>query len=271
MSLVLTVSSREKEIPERIKASIRSLLTECLAHEAITAKEQKAIATAMANTRDWDTWSVVVRVNAGFAAKNSLMIIQKLLQDSSIPEEQLGAVSALRVLLQSVAPPSDFAGQVVCAIGADMMAVFQSYGTLTVSKEAQSHQTTACAECMVKIVLFAYQQFAADSESSDATEMATFLGVLFQSFISVLRFNGLPNHPPPQAGSDPVVGRMCAQAITHIARTSHDAVALQIQHGQLIRASLSCFGVCGEMSGYATASAVQAPAKKKLNLKSFKK
>jgi hypothetical protein len=196
------------------------------------------------------------------------MIIQRLLQDSSIPDQQLGAVSALRALLQSVVPPSDFAGRVVCAVGAEILSVFQSYGTLNVSKEAQAYRTTACAECM-KIVLFTNQQFAAD-DSSGENEIATFLVVLFQSFISVLRFNGLPNHPPPQAGSDPAIGRMCAQAITHIARTTplpfKSSMAGLSEHD---RAVLE-FAVRAEMSGYATAAA-QAPVKKKLNLKSFKK
>ena len=270
VSLVLTVSAREKEmIPDSIKTAIQALLRECLSNNSLTTKEQCAIATEMANARDWGTWSVVVQANDGISARNSLLVIQRILQDSSLPNQQLGLLAALRVLLQHVTP-SDFAGRVVCAIGAEIITVFQSYGTLSVAlpaKEAETHRTAACADCM-KIVLLAYQQFS--SGACDDDEMATFLVVVFQSFISVIRYNGLPNHPLPQAASDPAVGRMCAQAITHIARTTplpfKSSMSKLSEHNRTVLE----FAVRAEMSGYVTAAA-QAPVKKKLNLKSFKK
>ena len=113
--------------------------------------------------------------------------------------------------------------------------------------------------------MVAYQQYVSDVGEE---EINGFLLIMFDTLIKTLRFNGLPNHPPPQAGSDPTIGRMCAQAILHVARTT--AVAFKACVGSMAdhdRAVLE-FAVRAEMSGYATAAS--APAKKKLNLKSFK-
>jgi hypothetical protein len=266
VSLVLTLSSKEKTIPEVVKTAVRCLLSECLGHEAITLKEQSSIALVMARAREWDSWSVIIRVNDGVAAKSSFSIVQSVLLDASRPDEQLAAVAALKGLLQNIAPPSALVGRVVCAIGAEILAVFQAYGTLNVLKEAHSYRTTACADCM-KIALIACQQLGSDALEA---EMTGFLVVLFQSFIAVLRFNGLPNHPPPQPNADPAIGRMCAQAITHVARTApvpfKSSMAGLADHERVVLE----FAVRAEMSGYVNAAA-QAPAKKKLSLKGFKK
>ena len=120
----------------------------------------------------------------------------------------------------------------------------------------------------MKIALASYKQYSADFPEEDMTE---FLAALFEVFIDVLRFNGLPNPPPPQGAlSDPSIGRMCAQAITHVARTTpvpfKSSMGCMSEHDRVILE----FAVRGEMSGYAVASA-PVPVKKKLSLKGFKK
>ena len=152
-----------------------------------------------------------------------------------------------------------------------IFSIFQAYGTLSnPSVELQSRRAAACADCM-KIALASYQQFSTDFSEEDTTE---FLIVLFEVFIAVLRFNGLPNHPPPRGTlSDPSIGRMCAQAITHVARTTPVPFKASMSSGMSDhdRAVLE-FAVRGEMSGYAVATApAPAPVKKKLSLKGFKK
>lgn len=111
------------------------------------------------------------------------------------------------------------------------------------------------------------QQFTCECSED---EVAKFLNVLFETFIAILRFNGLPNHPAPQGSlSDPSIGRMCAQAITHVARTTPAPFkACLSEMSEHDRAVLE-FAVRADMSGYAAAAA--APAKKKLSLKGFKK
>jgi hypothetical protein len=265
LNLVFTACGKEN--PENVIASTQFLLKECLKHKSITLKDTSSFASIMANARNFANWSVIVQATEGIAAKQSLDIVQGVLVDSRLPDQQVEAVAAIRGLLQTAQPP--VIGRVSCAVGAEILAVFEMYGTLAVPKESHSKRTTVCADCM-KIALAAFQQFASDDGVSDDV-VANFLVAMFLAFISVVRFNGLPNHPLPQGGlSDPAVGRMCAQAMVHVARVApapfKTSVTLMPEQD---RAVLE-FAVRAEMSGYANAS-TQAPVKKKLNLKGFKK
>jgi hypothetical protein len=265
--LVMSLSGREEKIPEKVRVASQELLKQCMTHEAVTVAEHSAVAWALAKSRDWVTWSVVVKVKDGIAAQKSLVEVENALLNPSYTGEQLTALAAVRCLIQSSPPPCVLAGRIIAAVGAETLSVFQAYGTLaTNTNEIQSLRVTACTDCM-KIVLAAYQQFTADCTDEEVSE---YLGVLFRVFIAVLRFNGLPNHPLPHGAlSDPSIGRMCAQAITHIARTTpipfKSCMAVMSDHD---RAVLE-FAVRGEMSGYAAAPAA-APTKKKLSLKGFK-
>jgi hypothetical protein len=268
ISLVMSLSSREEIAPEKVKLAYQELLKQCVKHEAVSIAEHSSIAVSLAEARDWTTWSTVVKVKDGVAAEKSLGEMERALLNPSYSGEQLIALSAVRNLVQSAPPPSSLVGRIVSALGGEILSVFQGYGTLTSnSAEIQSQRVTACADCM-KVVLAAYHQFAADCAEEEISE---FLIVLFEAFIAVLRFNGLPNHPPPQGPlSDPSIGRMCAQAITHVARTTpmpfKSCMGAMSEHNRTVLE----FAVRAEMSGYATGSA-PAPAKKKLNLKGFKK
>jgi hypothetical protein len=263
VALIIAMASNS-EAPSSVKTAIRSLLKGCLLHQGIGVKEKSSIAAALARAGDWDAWSVVARLDEGAAAGQSLKVLQGVLLDSNRPEQQLAAIEQISLLLQSAPPPNPLVGRVVYGIGAEVLSLFQAYATQNVLKRVQSERPKACATCM-KIALATYQQFASDAGEE---ELAGFLVVMFHAFIAILRYNGVPNHPPPQAGSDPAIGRMCAQAILHIARTTavpfKTCMARMVDHD---RAVLE-FAVRAEMSGYATAA--PAPAKKKLNLKSFK-
>jgi hypothetical protein len=258
--LVRKILSQEKGVPETLKTSTRVLLKECLSHDAVSLPEHSRIACEMVNAGNWEAWTVVCMSNNGVAASKSLEIVQGCLLDSSKTDQQLGAVKAIRGLVQSLPTPSPLVGRIVFAVGSEVLVVFQAYA-------AQSKRTDACADCM-KIILVALQQLSSDSPEEEI--LTAFLMVAFEAFIAVLRYNGLPNHPPPQSGSDPALGRMCAQAITHVARTTpapfKTCMAAMSEHD---RAVLE-FAVRADMSGYA-APAAQAPEKKKLSLKGFKK
>lgn len=279
ISLCLDISSNQKKtigstaenegLPKSVATASRSLLKACLTHKSLTAQEHSMVLSAVAKSGDWQTWSDLVRVNDGVAAERSLGIAQAALVNSNIPEQQIAIVTSLQALFQSVTPPNVLIGRVACAVGADIFSIFQAYGTLQVLEEARVHRTVICAGC-VKIALVAYQQFSSDTSEE---ELAAFLVILFQTFIAVLRFNGLPNHPPPQGGlSDPAIGRMCAQSILHVARTTPVPFKASMAGlSEQDRAVLE-FAVRAEMTGYAGATASSAPApKKKLNLKNFKK
>lgn len=268
VAVALKVSSGGKELPTDMKTAIRILMKACLSNEAITIKDHSEIAVAMAQSRDWEAWSVVVQAKDGEAAKASLTIVQKGLLDSANDAAQLPVLTSLRNLLQATPPPNDLTGRFACSVIAEVLTVFQAYGTMQVPPQVQSHQTTVCADAM-KIVLVAIQQFSSDGTPEE--DVAQFLLVVFQTLISILRYNGLPNHPSPNPGSsDPALGRMCAQAITHVARTA--ALPFKSSMGLMSEQDRTVleFAVRAEMSGYAVAPTQAAP-KKKLNLQSFKK
>jgi hypothetical protein len=102
------------------------------------------------------------------------------------------------------------------------------------------------------------------------TNKSLVLSILFETLLAILRFNGLPNHPSPQSDGDEALGRMSAQSILHIARTTlvpfKASMASLSDHDR----GLLEFAVRAEMTGYVVQGQA-APVKKKLNMGSFKK
>ena len=140
-----------------------------------------------------------------------------------------------------------------------------------VNEDMLLHRTAICADSM-KIILLVYRHLsnAIDEESN----MTAFLNLIFEVFLAVIRFNGLPNHPSPEKQyGDPGLGRICAQAILFVARTTpipfKECVAL-LPNDHSERTLLE-FAVRAEMNGYVVAASTVEPIKKKLNLKSFQK
>ena len=74
-------------------------------------------------------------------------------------------------------------------VGAEVLGILVAYGSME-----SPHRTNARADAM-KVILIAYQQLAEE-------ELPPFLMVLFEACISVLRYNGLPNHSTPKTGSN---------------------------------------------------------------------
>jgi hypothetical protein len=268
LSFAMSLSTQTEQAPELVSSAAQELLEECLKHESASMAEVAVVTSRLAKHRNWTAWLSVVKIKDGIAAQESLLEIEKALLNPSSVEEQLEALGTIRGLIQNSPPPNALTGRILSAVGAEVLSVFEGYGTLSdQSVVLQSKRVAACADCM-KVALASFQQFSSDFSDGETTE---FLIVLFEIFIAVLRFNGLPNHPPPQGTlSDPSIGRMCAQAITHIARTT--PIPFKACMGGMSaqdRVVLE-FAVRGEMSGYAVATA-PAPVKKKLSLKGFKK
>lgn len=269
LSLVVSLSTTKTEkVSESVSLATQELLQACLKHESASVAELSAITTELAKSRNWTAWLPIVKINDGIAAEESLLEVEKALLNPSSIDEQLEAMGAIRGLIQHTPPPNLLTGRILSAVGAEILSLFQEYGTLSnQAPELQSRKVAACADGM-KIAMGSFQQFAANFSDEETTE---FLIMLFEVFIAVLRFNGLPNHPPPQGSlSDPNIGRMCAQAITLVARST--PIPFKASMGGMSdhdRAVLE-FAVRGEMSGYAVATAA-APVKKKLILKGFKK
>lgn len=271
LNLLLFLSQKDMKgsLPQAIMAPSQELLRECLAHDSVTIGEHSFIATALAKARDWPSWSVAVTVKHGVAAEKSLLEVESALLNPSSVEEQLEALTAVRELVQKSPPPNAVVGRILAVLGAEVISVFRAYAAVTADSSAEilRRRAAACVDG-IKILVATNQQFSADSSDE---EMAEFLIMLFDAFILALRFNGLPNHPPPQGAlSDATIGRMCAQTITHTARTTPLPFKSCMAQMKAEDRALLEFAVRAEMNGYIVA-AQPAPSKKKLSLKGFKK
>ena len=241
-------------------------MKECLTHDSVAPKEQERVAMQLAAGGNWEAWTAVTTINDGALIVKSLDVVQQTLCNFEKPEAQMDALATVRGIVQKETIPSPLVGQLLYKIGADIIGALYQYGTLKIPDAALSHRTVACGDAM-KIVLSAYRQICAEEEK----EVSSFLSVVFRTLLQVLRFNGVPNHASPEVHGDPALGRMCAQAILHVARTTpapfKSCVATLADHDR----PLLEFAVRAEMSGYAVAAQQPEPSKKKLSLKGFKK
>ena len=260
--------SAGKDAPSEVKAANRSLLKECLACDTITMLEHSEVTRMLAESHDWEGWCVAVKATEGSAAEASLSVVQENILACIRMDGQLPLLRSLQVLLQASSPPTEFVGRIVSSTIAEVLVVFQAYATHNVPADLRVHRSVVCADGM-KLALTAIQQWSNDGSAEE--DLAQFLHVLFQVLIASIRYNGLPNNPVPNPGSsDPVVGRMCAQAITHIARIAatpfRSSMALMPDADRVLLE----VAVRAEMSGYASA-ATEVVSKKKISLKGFKK
>jgi hypothetical protein len=250
-----------------IELALQEALEACLRHESTTLSEISKVTTELAKSRNWAAWAMVVKIKDGEAAEKSFIEIENVLMNPSTVDEKLDALCAIATLTQNMQSfPNSLAGRLLSTIGGEVLAIFLAYGTLgEYSEEVSSRRVLACANSL-KISMASFKQYASDSSGSDVTG---FLIILFETIIKVLRFNGLPNHPAPQGQlSNPSIGRMCAQAITHVAKTSPGSfkacMGIISEHERAVME----LSVRAEMSGYVVAVA-PAPIKKKLNVKGF--
>jgi len=252
-----------KPVPCSVSSAARGVLKGCLSHKAISASDRCLIAQQLAKIGDWETWSIVCAGDDGLAAARSMKVLKKVVSDPQ-DSQQLDALSSLLQLAQ--APDNNvLVGIVMKEAGAAILNILKMYGAS--GALSRFKRPTACADSM-KIMLVACQQLSDNVE--DQVHVVAFLMVAFEYMLVVLRYNGLPNHPPPRAESDPSLGRIMAQAIVYIARILPSPFKNTLISMQDADRSVLEFAVRAEMGGYANASA-RAPAKKALNFKGFKK
>ena len=252
------------DLPEKVKQSGRSLLTSCLGHESISLTEKSLLAVEVATKRRWQAWIIIVSSDAT-CANGSLPIVSKHLCDTSDTAAQREVLSTVRDVIQGASSSGIFLSQLLFSLGGAIFIALMQYGTLQTPLETLSHRHAACADA-IKCLLVGYHHL---STQSSVEAVAAFLLPTFVCFLSVIRFNGLPNHHSPAPGSDAALGQMCTQAITSIARTSPASFKTTISNLSETERQLLEFAVRAEMSGYSVAE--QAPTKKTIDLKSFKK
>jgi hypothetical protein len=264
LSLVLKhVFHATPAFPDFLVEASKALLVECFRHKTTTRVERSSLAAQLVETSAWGVWAVAFIADGGAATSESLeKVSTELLDESS--GQQLQALAAVLTVAQSSPPPSETIVRLMQGVGSSVMQTLYMYGTGKASDTTKAQE--ACAGAM-KVLLISFMQLASSGVAE--SEFADFLGATFGVFLAVIRYNGLPNHPSPQAGGDSNLGRLCTQAILHVARTAPAAfktcVASLAPHDR----TLLEFAVRGEMTGYQVQGGGQE--KKKLTLKNFKK
>jgi len=248
------------------------LLMTCVTSALIDTPEKRQLSVTTAEAGCWDAWKAVCsELDDGFGLSYSMPSIIGILADWDNSDRQISALAALRNAVQ-VSDQQDGGstiGIIMQAAGAEIVSILKAYGVCSTPQGGVSDRlrVEACADSM-KLIMVALQQLCSPGEAEEAN-VSAFLTVVFDIFTSLISYNGLPNRPSGRPNADPSLGRMCAQGLVHVVRTSpaafKDTMALLEAED---RAVLE-MAVRADMTGYAVAQS-QAPAKKKLSLKGFK-
>jgi len=262
--LQFSIEVLSAEIPEELRAVTETILNVCLAHESISRGRQQLIAQAMAEQGKWKAWTAI-GANCPFTLSKSLPFVNEAISDLQCPERHLEALVAVRTILQRVENgTSPVVGIMMQSVGASCLGLFKGYATCSISvKDIERFRMIVCTDAM-KIMMVSFQNL-----STSQNHVIPYLSVIFEVFIDILKYNGLPNQSSPKTGANPVIGRLVAQAIVHVARSTPALFKEVIGGLEPHSRALLEFSFRSEMNGYATVDAT--PQKKKLNLKSFKK
>ena len=273
-----TLTSQNFVSREKVRDAAKVLLKTCLLDRSSTTPDDvEKVLCQFASNDLWEEWAMIAGLDAEvYPSLSSVQILQTLLRYANRHKSHAAALVGIRLLLQNwITTSPDQIGHFLYDIGADILNLLYTNGTMAmhspVNEDMLLHRTAICADSM-KIILLVYRHLsnAIDEESN----MTAFLNLIFEVFLAVIRFNGLPNHPSPEKQyGDPGLGRICAQAILFVARTTpipfKECVAL-LPNDHNERTLLE-FAVRAEMNGYVVAASTVEPIKKKLNLKSFQK
>jgi hypothetical protein len=274
-----TLTSKDFANRERLRDGAKVLLKTCLLQQTSCNHDDiEKILCQFASNDLWEEWAMIVGLNDdAYPLQSSIQMLQQLLRNPNQHKSHTVALVGVRLLLQTAMTQSpNRIGQVFYEIGADIINLLYMYGTMKVQSSADVdvilYRTAICTDVM-KIILLVYRHLS-NIESDDDSNMTTFLSVTFEVFLAVIRFNGLPNHPSTeQRHGDPSLGRICAQAILFVARTTPTAFkqCVAILPNDQNERTLLEYAVRAEMNGYVVATPTVEPIKKKLNLKSYQK
>lgn len=259
------------KVPATVLTASQKLLQVCLEGDSLTSKEKIRIAVDLAQAKSWELWFVVASIRDSMYIQNSFPMLHEVLKDPSDSENHLLIVKTILELLQKSPGSTPLIGKILNGLGAELLSLIYLHGTCKISKNTNLQQRVMVCSTTMKIILAAYQQMVTDDVLSADMALQEYILVVFHTLLPILRFNGLPNHPASlnNVGSDPALGRMCAQSILLTARTTPTQFKECVSMLSDFDRTLLEFAVRAEMSGYAVVQ--EAPAKKKLNLANFKK
>merc|ERR1712183_1064573 len=135
-----------------------------------------------------------------------------------------------------------------------------------------SYRTDVCADA-IKMIMFSFQYIISSNNEpcNESTEesLSAFLKIFFSILAEVIDYNGLPNNTKENYGSDSALGRMSAQSIVRIVRSSPSAFKASLLKLPEKERGVVEVAVRAEMSSYS--SATTSRSKKKLKIKAFRK
>lgn len=259
-----TVAIEKGSASQVLHQGIKHVLTVCLQSGKVSLGAQKHAAKELALAKSWDHWTDFASLGNDEVVADSVPLLQECLSNQTNLSSQLEALSATSKLLQRA---TSAAGSLFFALGGECMVMFYKYGSCQINMAAREFRTQACAESM-KVLLLAFQYLSTSDE-----DLIPFLQLFFEALSAVLRYNGIPNHPSPPNSpfADPTLGRLCAQAMLHVARATPDPFKQLLTMLPKSTRVLVEFSVRAEMNGYvATPQQQQRQAPKKISLTGFK-
>lgn len=269
MNEVLQSTSKSIASSQSMLIAATGLIRVCMEYQEIPLSQRSALATDFVVNGIWEAWEATVPIEDGRVIAASLKIVKDKLMDFANPVSQLTALSSLRNSLQDPSLSSELCGFLFHELGGEVITILHEYGSHNGLGIDEAVRSEIFVNSM-KVLLIAYQHLASEG---DEIMMSTFLGLFFEVQLAALRCNGLPNHPTASPGGNPTLGRMCAQSVLHVAKTTplpfKGTVSSLAEHDR----ALLEFAVRAEMSGYAAANShvQQEQTKKKLSLQGFKK
>ena len=256
--------------------AVIDLVRSCLGTEVLSLAETSFYAKNAARDGRWSIWELLCLSSSDIRLLlHSSENICKAVEDVDNHQQHLSVLSATCNILRV---HNDWIPDTLAIIGKQLLILFNVYGTNPRENVlTKKDRMLACSSCM-KIIMLSFQfmisqanAMSPENKPQFEAELAEYLSVIFETLVSVIKFNGLPNQPQHDlqnpGSADSVLGRMCAQFFVHVLRTCPSSFKLCV--GTLSDTSRSILesSVRADMSGYA--SRAVAPSKKKLNIKTF--
>lgn len=273
---VTLLSSKDTDsntiIHNEMKEATSALLLQCIG--SVSEAEKKLFARESALTENWTAWKIICisNTNGGDSLFETLLSTADVVRDCLSDTENVSRHSAALSGIRSAAQENPMiVPYLMQSLGAYIIQLLRMHGLYQCKNvESQSQRTSVFADGIRLLLLSLQQLIAAASTSDEAqTQLSSFLQLMFKIMVEVIEYNGLPNNPKPQnIESDVALGRTCAQAIVHVAKSSPASFKMSISTMELNDRSILESSVRAEMSGYGGATGV-APVKKKLSLKGF--
>jgi len=280
--MVRSTEIKGQDAPCQVKEAASNLLCVCLRDPSITSIEKQAIAKKIAQAGDWEEWrKVCSQLEDGSGLRSSLDAIEQAITDNDNHLRQMNVLIAIRNALQDHSLKTAKFGFVMHSVGAQVLNTLKKHGLYLVGNVDSQVRVSIIADS-IRISMLAFQHLMTENHArEDGTGslndvLASYLRVIFAILVPVIDFNGLPNNIKKTIGSDPAIGKLCAQTIVHIARGSAPAFKCSMGSMTAEERSILEMAMRAELTGYPVANSsglrkIASHGKRgKLNIKAFK-